>query len=279
MLKKLLTSSVILVITASCAVAQSVNVVTIGSPGGMINTIIDKEVVPNIKNYKQTIFTEGCKAAADYLNSTKEPTIAFWDVEDQIPGPNGEATPCNIPHDMIVDVIWAWDYKLCTRGEDAAIHTLDAFKTDNITVGARKHPVWFVEIEQLIKDINPNAKVIPYKSSRDYRAALASKEVDYLFVTSPKPDMQCYVTTNATGYGTLQPTTTITDSPFARTMARTTLAYKNMTREEAQTIYNDIVNSEEHKEMLEQEYTLPADVNYHEFIKDYLARVAPIVNK
>lgn len=166
---------------------ESVDVLLFERVGGLTERLTNPilESIPN-----NVVRLDGCALAAQYLVDTNNPTIALWTGESQFSLNNDSPNPCAIPNDLLVSTYATSSYKVCFK-EGNPEATLDHFLTGDIKVGAYSGKYTFTPMSVVLSDLNPNAKIIPYKSSRDYRPALQAGEVDFTFTPSVKDGEDC----------------------------------------------------------------------------------------
>jgi hypothetical protein len=146
---------------------------------------------------------------ADFVKNTDEKMFGLWDwFSTNEPLADGSKNPCFLEQENIVSISHAFPYRACfVAGAEG--RSLDDFVNGKgIKVGILANGVYKTQATQVIHSINPDAKIIPYSSSKKYIPGLKSGEVDYLYSAQMRDWMTCVASTDAketqfTHFGTL----------------------------------------------------------------------------
>jgi hypothetical protein len=178
--------------------------------GGSYGRMSQQVIAPNLgDDFKEIKNIRGCAKMADFVKNTDEKMFGLWDwFSTNEPLADGSKNPCFLEQENIVSISHAFPYRACfVAGANG--RSLDDFVNGKgIKVGILANGVYKAQATQVIHSINPDAKIIPYSSSKKYIPGLKSGEVDYLYSAQMRDWMTCVASTDAketqfTHFGTL----------------------------------------------------------------------------
>ena len=187
-----------------------VNVMLMYRAGGSYGRMSQQVIAPNLgDDFKEIKNIRGCAKMADFVKNTDEKMFGLWDwFSTNEPLADGSKNPCFLEQKNIVSISHAFPYRACfVAGANG--RSLDDFVNGKgIKVGILANGVYKAQATQVIHSINPDAKIIPYSSSKKYIPGLKSGEVDYLYSAQMRDWMTCVASTDAketqfTPFGTL----------------------------------------------------------------------------
>ena len=187
-----------------------VNVMLMYRAGGSYGRMSQQVIAPNLgDDFKEIKNIRGCAKMADFVKNTDETMFGLWDwFSTNEPLADGSKNPCFLEQENIVSISHAFPYRACfVAGANG--RSLDDFVNGKgIKVGILANGVYKAQATQVIHSINPDAKIIPYSSSKKYIPGLKSGEVDYLYSAQMRDWMTCVASTDAketqfTPFGTL----------------------------------------------------------------------------
>ena len=187
-----------------------VNVMLMYRAGGSYGRMSQQVIAPNLgDDFKEIKNIRGCAKMADFVKNTDEKMFGLWDwFSTNEPLADGSKNPCFLEQENIVSISHAFPYSACfVAGANG--RSLDDFVNGKgIKVGILANGVYKAQATQVIHSINPDAKIIPYSSSKKYIPGLKSGEVDYLYSAQMRDWMTCVASTDAketqfTPFGTL----------------------------------------------------------------------------
>ena len=188
----------------------NVNVMLMYRAGGSYGRMSQQVIAPNLgDDFKEIKNIRGCAKMADFVKNTDEKMFGLWDwFSTNEPLADGSKNPCFLEQENIVSISHAFPYRACfVAGANG--RSLDDFVNGKgIKVGILANGVYKAQATQVIHSINPDAKIIPYSSSKKYIPGLKSGEVDYLYSAQMRDWMTCVASTDAketqfTPFGTL----------------------------------------------------------------------------
>jgi len=212
MIKKLFATSAFSLFSFT-ALAET-DTILFSKPGGLddrLLTIIEESLGTNFGN---RITVENCAAAAQYLSNTDKPTVSLWGPAFQF-SENGSSNPCALPDEQFIGFFAAAPFHICYKEGNKQAANINYLRTGDVTIGAWSNKYALTPLTSLIATLNPNAKVIPYKSSKNYRPALQAGEIDYTVPTSVKDGEKCLATLGETSVDNLPTVSSMVDHPFS----------------------------------------------------------------
>jgi len=176
-----------------------VNVLLYYRAGGSYGRMSQQVIAPNLgDDFKEIKNIRGCAKMADFVKNTDEKMFGLWDwfstneaLED------GSKNPCYIEPENIVSISHAFPYRAChvTGAEGRGLDDFVNGKGVKIGIMAASG-VYKAQATAVVKSINPDAKIIPYSSSKKYIPGLKSGEVDYIYAPQMRDWMTCVASTD-----------------------------------------------------------------------------------
>lgn len=178
-------------------------------------------------NFNEPINLGSCSAVINYLDNTKEPTIAIWDyLSHELSG------QCNTKDYFITTYVSAY-YNICTLGNKDIEDLLEGGK-----VGVAD---WYTvkrAASETLSGIGSDAQIVPYSTSRDYLIALEIGEIDYVYTHKPKNNMNCILSNDPNSIEVTY-TGTLYDGPFKDFSSDISIIGKNVDKDEIQSMIID----------------------------------------
>jgi tripartite-type tricarboxylate transporter receptor subunit TctC len=142
--------------------------------------------------FGERIVVDNCAAAVQYLKKAKNPVITAMPFESMADQNDGSKNPCAIDKKHFIEMYAASPWSVCHRSDNTAA-TIDALRNQKVRVGVWQNGFYGPRFIKFMEAINPNAKVIPYKAAKMYRAALVAGEIDFSISTVAKDGESCPV--------------------------------------------------------------------------------------
>ena len=187
-----------------------VNVMLMYRAGGSYGRMSQQVIAPNLgDDFKEIKNIRGCAKMADFVKNTDEKMFGLWDwFSTNEPLADGSKNPCFLEQENIVSISHAFPYRACFVAGANGRSLDDFINGKGIKVGILANGVYKAQATQVTHSINPDAKIIPYSSSKKYIPGLKSGEVDYLYSAQMRDWMTCVASTDAketqfTPFGTL----------------------------------------------------------------------------
>jgi hypothetical protein len=186
-----------LAVTAMTLVSQAVaqepiDTLLFARPGGLVGRTTEVVEQSLGDQHGERVVVKGCAAAVEYLKTTDRPTIAIAYPDMQA----GNNNPCAVEAEMFHGYLGASPMFLCVREENKA-QSVDRLLTDEVLLGYADW-AWIRQQSVRLAAELPNAKALPYKNSKAYRAALAAGEIDYMISSLAKDGEYCPVVLSPT---------------------------------------------------------------------------------
>lgn len=176
-----------------------VNVMLMYRAGGSYGRMSQQVIAPNLgDDFKEIKNIRGCAKMADFVKNTDEKMFGLWDwFSTNEPLADGSKNPCFLEQENIVSISHAFPYRACFVAGANGRSLDDFINGKGIKVGILANGVYKAQATQVIHSINPDAKIIPYSSSKKYIPGLKSGEVDYLYSAQMRDWMTCVASTDA----------------------------------------------------------------------------------
>jgi len=172
----------ILMFTAT-SFAEKIDVVKHSRAGGLIdrmNEVIAKSLGDN---FGQFIKVENCVQAVKVIEQSKGKVLTAWPTERE-----AEGNPCNLDNKFLLSTFSNSPYHITYFGGNAEASDINFLTNGSeVIVGVWDSNFWAPPQTAFLQSINPNIKVVRYKS-KPFRTALASGEIDYKVVSFPGQD-------------------------------------------------------------------------------------------
>jgi len=227
-----------------------VNVLLYYRPGGAYDRLNQKVIIPNLgESFGEVKAIRGCAKMTDYLRNTNDKVFGQWDWFSTNVPKDGAENPCHMALENIVSISYSFPYRACSLKSATGKGLADFRNGDGITIGINGNGIYKGQAVDVLKSINPKAKIIPYSSSKKYLPALQSGEVDYLYVAQQKDFMDCFASTdvnetNMTNFSE------ISKSSLADKNTYPVFVAFNMSEKEAMAIVKKIHASQELKDFM-----------------------------
>ena len=238
---------------------NDVNLMLYYKPGGTYDRLNKTVIAPAIGDrFNKTVAIKGCASLKAYWDKTDEKMFGIWDViENSVPQENGDANPCAMPSENVVGILMSQPFYACHKKGAEGRDLNDFLNNPDITIGVNGYSYYKAMADDVLDLANPGAKVIPYSSSKLYLPALQSGEIDYLYSVQTRDTMTCIATTDKTDASNMPQfwrMGKMSNSLFANKGLNPMLVFKNMTVEEAQQLYRQVLDSDEYKNVIEKQY-------------------------
>jgi len=189
-MKKLIFAAAVLSfgIVSQASAQDKIDTLNFARPGGLMNRIVDIVSETLGDRHGERIDLKGCAAAIEYLKTTDRPTIATGYPDMQA----GDNNPCAVELETFHGYLGASPFYMCVREEDKE-GAIDRLMNDKVLVGYADWSWIRKQSNRLVAELNSNAKAVPYKSAKQYRAALVAGEIDFMLSTQGKDGEFCPV--------------------------------------------------------------------------------------
>ena len=179
MIKKIILTLLITVFSFS-AYAEKINVLKYSRPGGLSDRMSQLIVDALGDDFGEMITVKNCVEAQKVLENSTAPIVTAWSTEYQYGGKK-----CTLDDKYVLGTFVKSPYLLVYfDGNTEASDINHLLKGKNIKIAVWDSAFWSAAQAKFFKDLNPNIKVIKYKS-KPFRTALPSGEVDYKLVSFP----------------------------------------------------------------------------------------------
>lgn len=180
----------------SIAFASSkVDVLQYSRAGGLDDRMVTYIADAMGDQFGEKIIVDNCAAAVQYLKKTKKPTITAMPFESMAKQADGSKNACAIDKKYFIQMYAASPWSVCHRTDNEAA-TIQALRNSDVRVGVWQNGFYGPRFVKFMEAINPNAKVIPYKKAKMYRAALVAGEIDFSISTVAKDGESCPIILN-----------------------------------------------------------------------------------
>jgi len=208
MKKTLLSILATVLLTTSASIsfaADKIDVLQYTRAGGLGDRMVTYIADALGDQFGEKIVVDNCAAAVQYLKKAKNPVITAMPFESMAKQNDGSKNACAINKKYFVEMYAASPWSVCHRSDNAAA-TIQALRNGDVRVGVWQNGFYGPRFVKFMEAINPNAKVIPYKKAKMYRAALVAGEIDFSISTVAKDGESCPVILNDTIVGDAQMT-------------------------------------------------------------------------
>jgi len=174
---------ILFLIMGTNAHAGKIDVIKHSRPGGLIDRM--NEVIARSlgDDFGEFIKVENCAQAKKVIETSKGKVLTAWPTEREANG-----SPCNLDNSHLLSTFSNSPYHITYFKDNDSAGELDNFtKGTDIIVGVWDSDFWAPPQTEYLQSINPNIKVVRYKS-KPFRTALASGEIDYKVVSFPGND-------------------------------------------------------------------------------------------
>jgi len=165
------------------AVAEKIDVIKHSKPGGLIDRMNEVIAQSLGDNFGEFIKVENCVQAIKVIAKSKAKVLTAWPTERE-----AENSPCNLDNKFILSTFSNSPYHITYFESNTQAADLNYLKSgEEVIVGVWDSNFWAPPQTKFLQAINPNIKVVRYKS-KPFRTALASGEIDYKIVSFPGND-------------------------------------------------------------------------------------------
>ncbi len=165
------------------AIAEKIDVIKHSRPGGLIDRMNELIAESLGDNFGEFIKVENCLQAKKIIENTKGEVLTAWPTERE-----AEGSPCNLKNNFILSTFSNSPYHITYFESNTQAADINFLKSgEEVIVGVWDSNFWAPAQTKFLQDLNPNIKVVRYKS-KPFRTALASGEIDYKLVSFPGND-------------------------------------------------------------------------------------------
>ena len=171
-----------LLITMFCfsAYAEKINVMKYSRPGGLSDRMSQLIVDALGDRFGEMITVKNCVEARKVFENSPDPIVTAWSTEYQYGGKK-----CTLDDKFILGTFVKSPYHLVYFDGNSVASDIDhLLKGEDVKIAVWDSAFWSAAQAKFFEDLNPNIKVIRYKS-KPFRTALPSGEVDYKLVSFP----------------------------------------------------------------------------------------------
>jgi len=180
-MKKILV--LLLLLIGTTAYADKIDVIKHSRAGGLIDRMNEVIALSLGDRFGKFIKVENCIQAKQIISEAKGKVITAWPTEREVTG-----SPCNLDNRYLLSTFSNSPYHITYfSGNEQAADMNFLKKGESVIVGVWDSNFWAPAQTEFLKTINPNIKVVRYKS-KPFRTALASGEIDYKLVSFPGND-------------------------------------------------------------------------------------------
>jgi len=181
-MKKLFLILLVTLFSFNAIALEKINVIKHSRPAGLIDRL--NVILAEALGERFGVFIEvaNCVAAKKVMENSKQPVITAWPTERQFGG-----QPCTVDNKYFISTYSNSPYHITYFSSNEQAADINHLRTGDIKIGVWDSAFWYAPQKEFILSLNPNAKVIRYKS-KPFRTALASGEIDYKMVSFPGED-------------------------------------------------------------------------------------------
>jgi len=175
--------AIIATLFTTISLADTIDVIKHSRPGGLIDRM--QEVIAKSlgDNFGEFIKVENCVQAVKVIEQSKGKVLTAWPTERE-----AEGHPCNLDNKFLLSTFSNSPYHITYFEGNTEAMEINFLKTGaEVIVGVWDSAFWAPPQTAFLQSINPNIKVVRYKS-KPFRTALASGEIDYKVVSFPGQD-------------------------------------------------------------------------------------------
>jgi len=175
--------------------ADKIDVFQYSRAGGLGDRMVTYVADALGDQFGERIVVDNCAAAIQYLKKARKPVVAAMAFESMADQNDGSKNACAIDKKHFIEMYASSPWSVCHRSDNTAA-TIDALRTSKVRIGVWQNGFYGPRFIKFMEAINPNAKVIPYKKAKMYRAALVAGEIDFSISTVAKDGESCPVILN-----------------------------------------------------------------------------------
>jgi len=174
---------ILFLIMSTNAHAEKIDVVKHSRPGGLIDRMNEVIAQSLGDDFGEFINVGNCAQAKRVKETSKSKVLTALPTERE-----ANDSPCNLDNSYLLSTFSNSPYHITYSKDNVPAGELDNFiKGTDIIVGVWDSNFWAPPQTEYLQSINPNIKVVRYKS-KPFRTALASGEIDYKIVSFPGND-------------------------------------------------------------------------------------------
>ena len=178
-MKKIILTLLITMFTFS-AYAEKINVMKYSRPGGLSDRMATLIADALGDRLGEIITVKNCVEAMKVFENSPDPVVTAWSTEYQYGGKK-----CTLENKFVLGTFVKSPYHLVyLNGNNEASDINHLLKGKDVKIAVWDSAFWSAAQAKFFRDLNPNIKVIKYKS-KPFRTALPSGEVDYKLVSFP----------------------------------------------------------------------------------------------
>jgi len=181
-MKKLFIIFLLTFFSFNAVAVEKINVIKHSRPGGLIDRLNEIIALSLGERFGEFIEVPNCVAAKKIIENSDTPILTAWPTERQAVG-----QPCQVDDNFFISTYSNSPYHITYFKDNKKASNIDHLLTGEIKIGVWDSAFWYKPQKEFIEAMNPNAKVIRYKS-KPFRTALASGEIDYKMVSFPGDD-------------------------------------------------------------------------------------------
>ena len=173
----------LLLLISTTAYAEKIDVIKHSRAGGLIDRMNEVIALSLGDKFGKFIKVENCVQAKKIIEQAEGKVLTAWPTEREV-----ASSPCNLDNNFLLSTLSNSPYHITyfTGNEEAA--DLQFFLSgESVIVGVWDSNFWAPAQTEFLQALNPNIKVVRYKS-KPFRTALASGEIDYKLVSFPGED-------------------------------------------------------------------------------------------
>lgn len=178
-MKKIILTLFITMLSFS-AYADKINVLKYSRAGGLSDRMSQLIADALGDRFGEIITVKNCVEAKKVFEGSPDPVVTAWSTEYQYGGKK-----CTLDDKFVLGTFVKSPYHLVyLEGNKVASDVNHLLKGKDVKIGVWDSAFWSAAQSKFFVDLNPNIKVIKYKS-KPFRTALPSGEIDYKLVSFP----------------------------------------------------------------------------------------------
>ena len=173
----------LLLMISTTASAEKIDVIKHSRAGGLIDRM--NEVIASAlgDSFGKFIKVENCIQAKKIIEQSDNLVLTAWPTEREV-----AKSPCNLDNKFLLSTLSNSPYHITYFAENNEAADLQfLLYGESVIVGVWDSNFWAPAQTEFLQSLNPNIKVVRYKS-KPFRTALASGEIDYKLVSFPGED-------------------------------------------------------------------------------------------
>ena len=184
-LYRLVSGTVLSLLSCAVLASEPVNIVTSFPPGGFSEKVSQMlESSLQAAGYKTNMVRfDNCKSAENWVKqNSKKPAVFDWPLVNQalsISEPNNP-TACSVPlsQESVVTISFRTQFQLCAM--TSVENAMARFRAGTGRMGVTATPgIHKAMAEQIVSDLSPDTKIVMYKGNAALVQALTSREIEF----------------------------------------------------------------------------------------------------